>query len=146
MSLGARGKLNVLECDLSHNHTSVSLEHGCRDSRFGLASGLNAVQCGELLTEILGESAPSSKNLHMKQNAIEWPKTIVTDARNVYDNVSTEKGGLPQQKALTQELATIREFLVNSSALIRWTADENMIMNGLTKDRKESRQHLVREK
>ena len=70
----------------------------------------------------------------------------MTDARDVYDNVSTEKGGLPQQKALTLELATIREWLVNSSALIRWTADENMIMNGLTKDRKESRQHLVREK
>ena len=29
--------------------------------------------------------------------------------------------------------------------MIRWTADENMIMNGLTKDHKESRQHLVRE-
>ena len=68
----------------------------------------------------------------------------MTDARDVCDKVSTEKGGLPQQKALTLEIATIREWLVNSEELIRWTADENMIMNGLTKDHKESRQHLAR--
>ena len=80
----------------------------------------------------------------MKQNAIEWSTTIVTDARDVHDKVSTEKGGLPQHKALTLEIATIREWLVNSGALIRWTVDENMIMNGLTKDHKESRQQLAR--
>ena len=55
-----------------------------------------------------------------------------------YDKVSTEKTGLPKQKALTLETATIREWLVNSGALIRWTADENMIMNGLTKGHKGS--------
>ena len=47
-----------------------------------------------------------------------------------------------QQTAL--KIATIREWLVNSGALIRWTADDNLIMNGLTKDHKESRQHLAR--
>ena len=72
---------------------------------------------GDLLSEILGESAPSSKKLHLKQNATEWSKTIVADARDVYDDVSTEKGGLPQQEALTLEIATIREWLVNSGAL-----------------------------
>ena len=75
---------------------------------------------------------------------MEWCKTIVTDARDVHDKVSTEKGGLPQQKALPLEIATIWEWSVNSRALILWTADENMIMNGLTNDHKESRQHLVR--
>ena len=39
--------------------------------------------CGDLLGEILGESAPSSKKLHLKQNAIEWSKTFVTDARRL---------------------------------------------------------------
>ena len=34
----------------------------------------------------------------------------------------------------SEEIQTIRELLVNSDAQIRWTADENMIMNGLTKD------------
>ena len=86
----------------------------------------------------------SSEEVHLKQNATEWPKTIVTDARGVYDKLSTEKGGLPQQKALTVEIATIREWLVNSGALIRWTADENMILNCLTKDHKEPGQHLAR--
>ena len=62
----------------------------------------------------------------------------------VHDKVPTEKGGPLQQKALTLEIATIREWLVNSGASIRWTADENMIMNGLMKDHKESRQHLAR--
>ena len=68
----------------------------------------------------------------------------MTGARDVYDKVSTEKERLPQQKALTPEVVTIREWLVNSGSLIRWTADENMTMNALTKDHKESRQHLAR--
>ena len=97
----------------------------------------------DLLNEILGESAPSSKNLHLKQRAIEWPKTIVTDARDVYDRVSTEKGGLPQQRALTLESASSREWLITSGARIRRSA-ENMIMNGLTKDHRESRKQLAR--
>ena len=67
----------------------------------------------------------------------------MTDARDVHDEVSTEKGGLPQQKALTLEIVTIRERLVTSGAHLRWTADENMIMNGLTKDHRESRQHSL---
>ena len=51
---------------------------------------------------------------------MEWSKTVVTGARDVYHRVSTEKGGPPQQKALTLEIATVREWLVNSGALIRW--------------------------
>ena len=63
----------------------------------GLDSQVDSMQFyGDLLSEILGESAPSSKKLHLKQNAIEWFKTIVADAREVYDKVSTEKGRLPQ--------------------------------------------------
>ena len=96
------------------------------------------------LGEMLGENATTSMNLHLRPSAIEWPKTIVTDVRDVYDKVSTEKGGLPQQKALTLEIATIREWLVTSGAQIRWTADENRIMHGLSKDHTESRQHLAR--
>ena len=44
------------------------------------------------------------------------------DARDVNDKVSADEGGLPQQKALTLEIVTIRERLVNSGALIRWTS------------------------
>ena len=111
----------------------------------GLGLQVDSMQFyGDLLNEILGESAPSFKKLHLKQNAMEWSKMIVTDAWDVYDKVSTEKGGLPQQKALTLEIATIREWLAHSGTVMRWTADENMIMNGLTKDHKESRQHLAR--
>ena len=53
----------------------------------------NWTQCfyGDLLSEILGESAPSCKKLHLKQNSMEWSKIFVTDARDVYDKVSTEK-------------------------------------------------------
>ena len=51
-----------------------------------------------LLSEILAANAPSSKNLLLKRNAIVWPKMIVTDARDVYNKLSTEKGGLLQQK------------------------------------------------
>ena len=139
VSLSARGKFNVLECDFR------TIRRVCRSSMAAETRGLDSMQFdGDLLSDILGESAPSSKHVHLKQNAIEWPRTIVTDARDVYDKISTEKGGHPQQIALILEIATIREWLVNSGALIRWTADENMIMNGLTKDHKESRQHLVR--
>ena len=75
----------------------------------------------------------------MRQSAITWLKTIVTDALDVYDKVLTEKGGLPQQKALTLEIGLIEEWLVTPGAEIRWTANEKMIMNGLTKDHRESR-------
>ena len=43
----------------------------------------------------LQKSAPFSKHVHLKQNTLECPRTIVTDARDVYDKVSTEKAGLP---------------------------------------------------
>ena len=142
VSLGARGKFNVLDCDC-RTITRVCRLSMAAETR-GLGLQVDSMQFYADLIQILRESALSSKNLHLKQNAIEWPKMIVTDARDVYDKLSTEKGGLPQQKALTVEIVTIRERLVNSGALIRWTADENMIINGLTKDHKESRQHLAR--
>ena len=134
VSLGARGKFNVLECD-SRTITSV-----CRSSMAAetevLGLQVDSMQFyGDLLNEFLGESASSSKKLQLKQNAIEWSKTIVTDAPDVCDQVSTEKGRT--QTALALEIATMREWLLNSGALIRWTADENIIMNGLTKDHKE---------
>ena len=101
VSLGARGKFNALECD------SRTITRVCRSSMAAETRGLglqgDSMQFyGDLLSEILGESAPFSCS-----------RTIVTDARNVYDKFSTEKGGLPQQKALTLEIATIREWLVN---------------------------------
>ena len=38
----------------------------------------------------------------------------------------------------------LSRMVVTSGARIRWTADENKIMNGLTKDLRESRQHMAR--
>ena len=143
VSLGARGKFNVLECD-PHTITRVCRSSMAAETR-GLGLQVDSMQSyADLFDELLAESAPCSKNSHLKRNAKAWPKMIVTDSRDVYDKLSTEKGGLPQQKALTLEMATIREWLVNSGALIRWTADENMTMNGLTKDHRESRQDLAR--
>ena len=143
VSLGAGGKFNVLECD-SRAITRVCRSSMAAETR-GLALQLDSMQFyADLLGEILGQSAPSSKNLHMRQSATKWPKTIVTDARDVYDRVSTEKGGFPQQKALTKEITTIGEWLVTSGAEIRWTADEKMIKHGLTKDHRKSRKHLAR--
>ena len=122
VSLGARGKFIVLECD------SRTITRVCRSSMVAQTGGLGLQVdsmhfYGDLLNEILRESAPSSKKLHLKQNATVWSKTIVTDARDVHDKVSTEKGGLPRQKALTLEIATIREWLVNSGILIRCTTE-----------------------
>ena len=129
VSLGARGKFNVLECD-SRTITPVCRSSMAAETR-GLGLQVDSMQLyADLLIEILEESTPSFRNLHLKQNATEWPKIILTDAQDVYDKLSTEKGELPQQKAVTLEMATVREWLVNSGALIRWTADEHMIMNG----------------
>ena len=100
VSLAARGKFNVLECD-SRTITKVCRSGMAAETRV-LGLQVDSMQFyGDLLNEILGENAPSSKKQHLKPNAIEWSKTIVTDARDVHDKVSTEKGGLPQQKALT---------------------------------------------
>ena len=43
VSLGARGKFNVLECDSRTITRVCRLEHGRRNLRLGFASGLNAV-------------------------------------------------------------------------------------------------------
>ena len=96
VSLGARGKFNVLECD-SQTITRVCRSSMTAETRF-LGLQVDSMQFyGDLLSQILEESAPSSKNLHLKQkNAIEWSKTIVTDAWDVYDKVSTENFGLPK--------------------------------------------------
>ena len=94
VSLGARGKFNVLECD-SRTITRVCRSSIAAETR-GLGLQVDSMQFyADLLCEILAESAPSSKNLHLKRNAIAWPKMSVTDARDVYDKLSTEKGGLP---------------------------------------------------
>ena len=45
----------------------------------------------DLLTEILGESAPPSKNLHLKHNAIEWPKMIVDVGRPGMSTISLDR-------------------------------------------------------
>ena len=96
VSLGARGKVNVLECD------SRTITRVCRSSMVAETRGLGLLVdsmqfYGNLLSEIFERSAPSSKTLHLKQNAIEWPKMIVTDAQDVYDKLSTEKCGLVRE-------------------------------------------------
>ena len=130
VSQGARYKFNVVECD-SRTITRVCSSRMAAETR-GLGLQVDSMQ---FYADLLGENP---------RKAIACSKMIVTDAQDVYDKLSTERGGLPQQEALTLEIATIREWLVNSGALIRWIADENMIMNGLTEDHKESRQHLAR--
>ena len=102
VSLGARGKFNVLECD------SRTITRVCRSSMAAETRGLGLTMDSSMI-----KSRPRK-----------------VDSRN--------------KKALTLEIATIREWLVTSGAQIRWTADENMIMNGLTKDHRESRQHMAR--
>eukprot|EP00975_Prorocentrum_lima_P024349 5122431-Prorocentrum_lima.AAC.1 len=45
---------------------------------------------------------------------------------------------------MTLEIAIVRDWLLLSGVVLRWTADENMIGDGLTKERQASRQHLAR--
>ena len=100
VSLGVRGEFNVLECG-SRTITPVCRSSMAAETR-GLGLQVDSMQFyADLLSEILGENAPSSKKYTWKQNTIEWPKMIGTDAQDVYDKLLTEKGGHPQQKALT---------------------------------------------
>ena len=79
VSLGARGKFNVLESD-SRTITRVCRSIMAAETR-GLGLQVDSMQFyADVLNEIPRESALPSKNLHLKQNAIEWPKMIVTDA------------------------------------------------------------------
>ena len=85
VSLGPGGKFNVLECD-SRTITRLCRSSMAAETR-GLGLQVDSMQSyGDLRNEILGESAPSSKKLHLKQNAIEWSKTIVTDAQDEFLN------------------------------------------------------------
>ena len=70
VSLGARGKFNVLECD-SRTITRVCRSNMAAQTR-GLGLQVDSMHFhADLMIEILGESTPSSKNLHWKLNAIE---------------------------------------------------------------------------
>ena len=94
---------------------------------------------------VLGRGmVPEAPTVLQKDSSIDWPKTVVTDARDVYDRLAKETGGLPEQKALTMEIAGIREWMTETSCQLRWTADENMVNDGLTKDKQASRRHLAR--
>ena len=141
---GGRGRFNVLEC------MSRTIPRVCRSSMAsetrGLAMLTDSVSFFEdALRHVLGGSVlPRAPTVLQRQSGISWPKTVVTDARDVYDRLSKETGGLPEQKALTMEIAGIREWMVATSAELRWTADENMINDGLTKDKMPSRRHLAR--
>ena len=133
VSLGARGKFNVLECD------SCTITRVCRPS-MPETRGLQVDSMqfnGDLLSAILGGSAPEAKRDRLAQDDRDGCPGCL---RQTLDR----ERWTPQQKALTLEIANIREWQVNSDAQIRWTADENMIMNGLTKDQQESRRHLAR--
>ena len=102
VSLSVRGKFNVVECD------SRTIARVCRSSMAAetrsLGLPVDSMQFyADLLNEILEESVPSSKNLHLKQNATEWPKNDRDGCpgclrQSLYDNLSTEKRGLTQQK------------------------------------------------
>ena len=72
----------MLESD-SRTITRVCRSSMAAETR-GLGLQVDTTQFyADFLTEILGEGAPSSNNLHLKRNAIAWPKMIVTDARDV---------------------------------------------------------------
>ena len=71
VSLGARGKFNVLD------HKSVSLEYGCRNSWFGFASGLNAVLWRS------AERDPWRKCTIVQETTLDTePDTVVQDSRD----------------------------------------------------------------
>ena len=95
--------------------------------------------------QIFGRTeAKMSQQVSLRATGIRWPETVVTDARDVYDRLAKETGGLPEQKALTMEIAIVREWLLSTGAELRWTADENMIGDGLTREAEKSRKHLAR--
>ena len=79
-----------------------------------------------------------------KQRISQLACTLVTDAKDLYDTLSKETSSMPEQRALIFELAGLREWLVKYSAGIKWTADENMIVDTITKDKQQSRNHLAR--
>ena len=79
-----------------------------------------------------------------KQRISQLASTLVTDAKDLYDTLSKETSSMPEQRALIFELAGFREWLVKYSTGIKWTADENMIVDALTKDKRQSRNHLAR--
>ena len=91
LSEAARGKFNVFEC-VSHTITRVCHSSMAAETR-GLGLQVDSMQFfADLLSEILEVSAPSSKNLPLKQNGIAWPEMIATDARDVHHNLSDEEG------------------------------------------------------
>ena len=51
--------------------------------------------------------------------------------------------GCSPQQSLTLETATVRRWLLDIDTTIRWTADENVVINGVTTARQLSRANLL---
>ena len=68
VTLGARGKFNVLECG---SRTITRVRRWCMAAETrGLGLQVDSMQFyADLFSEIFGDGAPSPKNLHLKQNA-----------------------------------------------------------------------------
>ena len=69
---------------------------------------------------------------------------LVTDAKDLYDTLSKETSSMPEHRALIFELAGLRGWFVKYSAGVKWTADEYTIVDALSKDKQQSRNHLAR--
>lgn len=141
---GRLGKFAVLEC-LSRTIPRVCRSSMAAETR-GLAMLTDSMQFfTDAFGQILGHKlVQMPQQISLRASGIRWPETVVTDARDVYDRLAKETGGLPEQKALTMEIAIVREWLLSTGANLRWTADENMIGDGLTKEAEKSRKHLAR--
>ena len=69
----------------------------------------------DALAFIMGKPLPVTEHVALRASSTRWPETVVTDARDVYDRLAKETGGLPEQKALTMEIAIVREWLIQTA-------------------------------
>eukprot|EP00969_Alexandrium_andersonii_P321565 14208366-Alexandrium_andersonii.AAC.1 len=57
----------------------------------------------------------------------------VVDAKDVYDKAGSDAASHGQQRSLSFSVGWVRQALKTPSTRLRWTATENMIVDGVTK-------------
>ena len=126
---GKPGRFNLIDA------RSHRLGRVCR-STFGaelLASeeGLDAGHfCRGAFAEMLGY--PMEKPF--AEQSMDWiPLQMVTDAKDNYDKCNSDTPTYGSQKSLAFTIAWIRSMLRRDSTMMKWTATDNMFVDGGTK-------------
>ena len=111
------------------------LQRVCRSSYAAETLGLEeAVDAGQLLRGLIAElRGLPTRSRFASASADSVPCTVVVDAKDTHDRVTSDTSSFGQQKSLAYTVSWLKQQFRRPNLTLRWTATENMICDCLTK-------------